>query len=177
MHTVSRLAARFGLSRSTLLYYHREGLLRPTGRSRAGYRLYSEADARRLEQIVTYRRAGLGLREIKRLLDSPGTSLAAILERRLEELNEEIGRLRGQQRFILGLLRSDRLRAHVGVMDVETWTGLLAASGFSEEDMVRWHVEFERHAPDKHQAFLEFLCLPEERIKEIRSWAAAGRPG
>ena len=44
--TVGRLARAFGLSRSTLLYYDSIGLLRPTGRSPANYRLYTRADGR-----------------------------------------------------------------------------------------------------------------------------------
>ena len=42
--TVGRLARRFGLARSTLLYYDRIGVLRPSARSAAGYRLYDAGD-------------------------------------------------------------------------------------------------------------------------------------
>ena len=40
MHTAGKLARRYALSRSTLLYYHRIGLLVPSGRSAANYRVY-----------------------------------------------------------------------------------------------------------------------------------------
>ena len=49
MYTVSKIAQRFGLSRSTLLYYDRIGLLSPSGRSPGDYRLYDQADCDRLE--------------------------------------------------------------------------------------------------------------------------------
>ncbi|MBU0515047.1 MAG: MerR family transcriptional regulator [Proteobacteria bacterium] len=173
MYTVGRLAKKFGLSRTALLYYDRIGLLSPSGHSPAGYRLYGEDDTRRLEQICTFRRAGLRLDDISRILDAPETDLAAVLEKRLLELNEEIEDLRAQQRLIVGLLRSDHLRDRVGVMNRQTWVSLLSASGFSVEDMRQWHVAFERHAPDKHQRFLEFLCVPDDEIEIIRSWAAA----
>ena len=58
----------FNLSRSTLLYYHRIGLLRPNARSPAGYRLYSDDDKERLTAICNFRQAGLGLEEIRKLL-------------------------------------------------------------------------------------------------------------
>jgi DNA-binding transcriptional MerR regulator len=48
MHTISALARRFSLSRSTLLYYDSIGVLAPTSRSRAGYRLYGDDAVRRL---------------------------------------------------------------------------------------------------------------------------------
>src|SRR5262245_19662656 len=50
-YSISRLARAFGLSRSTLLYYDRIGLLAPSGRTGSGYRSYSEKDYRQLERI------------------------------------------------------------------------------------------------------------------------------
>ena len=96
---------RFGLSRSTLLYYDRIGLLRPSGRTRAEYRQYSEKDVGRLEQICQYREAGVPLAEIRKILQGPGTELARVLEERLVRINDEVRRLRDQQRVILGLLQ------------------------------------------------------------------------
>lgn len=176
MYTVGRLARKFGLSRSTLLYYDRIGLLKPSQGGKGEYRHYSAADAERLSQICQYRQAGLPLRDIKRVLDSPDTTLTPILERRLEELNREIEGLREQQRFIVGLLRNSRLFENIGVMNRATWTSLLAASGFSEDDMWRWHIAFEHQAPESHEAFLRFLCIPEDEIQAIRSFAAVVEP-
>ena len=58
--TVGRLARRFGLSRSTLLYYDSVGLLRPSDRSPAGYRLYTEKDLSRLEHTAVQRLEAAG---------------------------------------------------------------------------------------------------------------------
>ena len=46
-----------GISRTVLLYYDTIGLLKPSGRTGAGYRIYSEADVQRLKQIMIYRDA------------------------------------------------------------------------------------------------------------------------
>ncbi|MBI5115157.1 MerR family transcriptional regulator [Candidatus Poribacteria bacterium] len=169
MHTIGRLARKFGLSRSTLLYYDSIGLLKPSARTESEYRQYSGSDAKRLEQICRYRQAGLSLKEIANVLDSPGNTLTKALEKRLEELNDDIGRLREQQRFILGILKRRQYRRRIRVMNAEVWMSLLRASGFSDEDMLRWHVEFERLAPEKHREFLKFLCIPDEDIARIRS--------
>lgn len=171
MYTIGKLAKRFSLSRTTLLYYDSIGLLKPSFRTESRYRQYSEDDAKRLEQICRYRQTGLSLDEIKKVLDSPGDNLTEALERRLGELNEDIKRLREQQRFILGILKGRQYYRHIKVMNGETWMSLLKASGFTDEDMLRWHVDFERLSPEKHQEFLEFLCIPDEEIKQIRSWA------
>lgn len=71
MITISQLAKRFRLSRSTLLYYDAQGVLSPCGRTAAGYRQYDENDAVRLEKICLYRGAGLPLRDIRQILDAP----------------------------------------------------------------------------------------------------------
>ncbi|MBU1249156.1 MAG: methyltransferase domain-containing protein, partial [Proteobacteria bacterium] len=172
MHTVGRLAKRFNLSRSTLLYYDSIGLLTPSVHHSGEYRLYSEADATRLEQIVTYRKTGLPLKEIKRVLEAPKSRLATALEERLSELSGEIRTLRSQQRFILRLL-GGKAMPEDGALDKKTWTDLLRSSGLNEEDMVRWHSEFERRSPDNHRRFLKLLCIPDEEIETIRSWSRA----
>lgn len=177
MHTIGRLASRFGLSRSTLLYYDSIGLLSPSGRTESEYRIYSEEDAKRLDQICLYRRAGLKLTDIKKVLDASGGALTSMLEQRLDELNEDINRLRSQQRLIIGLLQNNSLFERITVMNKETWTELLSASGFSEDDMIKWHVEFERHDPEKHLRFLEFLGIPDEEIEAIRSYSREGATG
>ena len=108
VYTVGVLARAAGLARSTLLYYDRIGLLPPSRRSTAGYRLYGEDARARLETIRTYRSVGLGLREIRALLDSRGGRTAAILTERLDRLNHEIAGLREQQRVIVELLKTVR---------------------------------------------------------------------
>ena len=168
---ISALARRHDLSRSTLLYYDRIGLLRPAGRTQSGYRDYAEHDDERLRQICLYRRTGLSLAEIRRLLGRPRRELAAALERQLFELSAQIDALRDRQHVIVGLLQKPRLLERAGVMSRETWTELLRASGFGDEDMRRWHRDFERLEPRRHQRFLEFLGIPAAEVRTIRQWA------
>lgn len=172
MYTIGRLARKFKLSRSTLLYYDAIGLLRPAGRSKGEYRRYSEEDARRLERVCLYRRAGVPLKDIMTLLDNPQERRTSVLENRLEQLNEQIKKLRDQQRLIVELLQDARALERIGPMNRSTWVSLLSASGFTEEDMFRWHIAFESRSPGKHHEFLEFLCIPDREIAAIRSWAA-----
>ena len=53
----------------------------------------------------------------------------------------------------------------------EKWVAIMRAAGFSEEDMRRWHQEFEKAAPSEHQEFLEFLRIPAEEIVKIRQFS------
>ena len=177
--TIGALAKRYGLSRSALLYYDRIGILKPSGRLGNGYRAYSGADEDRLGQIVTYRKTGASMRDIRRILEGGRGSLRQVLDRRLDQLNDEIAGLREQQRFILGLLKSRKVTARGGVMNLDLWVRLLKASGFTQEDMNRWHGAFERSSPASHQKFLEFLCVPRDAIARIRRYSRgkAGRAG
>ena len=172
MHTIGKLARRFGLSRSTLLYYDSIGLLTPSDRSESGYRLYSKQDAERLERICTYREFGLPLEEIAGLLDAGESDVARALERRFEDLSAEIHRLRDQQKMIIGILRSERMMEKSEFKSRAAWIAFLTACGFTEEDMHLMHMEFERTAPERHQQFLEQLGIPANEIEQIRSHSA-----
>ena len=169
--TIGRLAKRFGLSRSTLLYYDSIGLLTPSERTPASYRIYSDKDVRRMGQIAVYREAGLPLRAIGAMLDGRMGASASLLEERLVQINREIQRLREQQQVLVGLLKNHKALRASRVMTKERWVSLLAATGMNDEDMRRWHVEFESMAPEAHQDFLESLGISKKEIRAIRKWA------
>jgi len=183
VYTVGRLARRFGLSRSTLLYYDRIGLLPPSSHTHGEYRHYSEADAERLQRICMFRDAGLSLADIAKALDASGacratvpaggsdTTLTGILEARLEELHREMMALRNQRTIIAGLLGLETL-PQAAPITKNVWTALLAQAGYTEEDMSCWHADFERTAPEKHAAFLRMLGISETEVQTIRAWAA-----
>jgi MerR family transcriptional regulator, thiopeptide resistance regulator len=84
-YSISKLARSCGLSRSTLLYYDRVELLKPSGRTGSGYRYYTDADQVRLQRIGHFRQAGLSLKEISAVLSSSGKPGTRLLEKRLRE--------------------------------------------------------------------------------------------
>jgi MerR family transcriptional regulator, thiopeptide resistance regulator len=90
--TVGELAAVAGVSVRTLHHYDEIGLLRPDGRSGAGYRRYGEAQLDRLQQIRWYRELGFPLEEIATLLDEPGVDAVAHLRRQHQLLTERLAR-------------------------------------------------------------------------------------
>ena len=60
-------------------------------------------------------------------------------------------------------------------MTKDKWVEIMRATGFSEDDMHRWHVQFEQAAPDDHQQFLEFLHIQPDEIGKIRDWSRSGK--
>ncbi len=171
--TVTALARAAGLSRGTVLYYESIGLLRKAKRSGANYRLYSEGDVSRLCQICIYRAAGLTLADIRAALDRPADDFAAILDRRMASIGAEIERLRGQQRVIARMLQQTGKSRRKEMLSKEKWTKVMRDSGFSDDDMRRWHAQFEKDAPEDHEEFLRFLRISDEEVKRIREWSRA----
>ena len=57
------------------------------------------------------------------------------------------------------------------MMTKEKWVGIMRAAGFSDDDMHRWHIEFERSAPEDHQEFLGSLHITPDEIARIREWS------
>ena len=169
MYSISRLARQFNLSRSTLLYYANIGLLKASGRSPSNYRIYSEADRVRLEQICMYRQMGISLLEIKEILNSKKeNTVSEILKNRLKDLNGEIQDLRNQQQVIISILKSDAISEPRDRMNKKEWTSLLRATGLDDDGMHKWHTEFEKQHPQEHQNFLESLGISRKEIKQIR---------
>lgn len=171
MLTVSQLAGLCGLSRTTLLYYESIGLLSPACRSDSNYRRYSTEQVKRLQAICAYRDAGLRLSDIQQILDEQSNEATTVLKRRLLELDGEIETLREHQNAILRLLRADDGTWRTSDMTKEKWVSIMHAAGFGEEDMRRWHKQFEQQAPEEHQQFLEYLQIPADEIGTIREWS------
>jgi DNA-binding transcriptional MerR regulator len=95
-HEFAQLA---GVTVRALHYYDRLGLLKPTGRSGAGYRLYVTNDFARLQQIVTLKFIGFTLREIKKLVAGADVPTAlrvqcASLEQKRRHLTQAINAIR-----------------------------------------------------------------------------------
>jgi MerR family transcriptional regulator, thiopeptide resistance regulator len=91
-YTVGEVARLSRVSVRTLHHYDAIGLLRPGGRSAAGYRLYSGADLRRLQQVLFYRELEFGLDEIARMLAEPGTGTDDHLRRQHRLVRERQAR-------------------------------------------------------------------------------------
>ncbi len=169
--TVTHLARACGLSRTTVLYYESLGLIKPVRRTAGNYRIYGEKEVDRLKRVVTYRNSGLKLSDIRSMLDEPRGDAAGVLKRRMAELGGEIERLREHQRAIARLLKqTDQLR-RTAMVTKEKWVSVMRAAGFTEDDMRRWHSQFEKSAPEEHQEFLEFLHIPADEITKIRDWS------
>lgn len=120
-----------------MLYYESIGLLKPARRGAGNYRSYSDRDAERIQQICTYRNAGLSLDDIRTILEHPESGSSAILKRRIVELDAEIEIRRKHQRAILMLLQDKNSFRRTKMMTKEKWVRIMKSAGFSDDDMHR----------------------------------------
>lgn len=120
---VGELAARTGLTVRTLHHYDTIGLLRPSARTDAGYRLYSRSDVARLHGIQALRHLGLPLNDIGSMLDGDSTALPDIIARQIQVLDQEVAKA-AELRASLGLLQE---RLSTGDQpEIADWLGTLA---------------------------------------------------
>lgn len=80
MRTVKEISDLTGISVRTLHYYDEIGLLKPTDKSEAGYRLYDDKALETLQQILFFREFDIPLKEIKAVMDNPALEKNQILQ-------------------------------------------------------------------------------------------------
>ncbi|VEP17869.1 MerR family transcriptional regulator [Hyella patelloides LEGE 07179] len=87
---IGELSQQTGLSIRTLHYYDEIGLLCPSHRTEVGYRLYSNQDIIRLQQIVSLRQLGFSLKEIRECLKNPDLSLQQTIDLHRAKVKEQM---------------------------------------------------------------------------------------
>jgi len=133
-YTVRQLAGMAGVTVRTLHHYDAVGLLSPSTRTSAGYRLYREEDLLRLQQILFFRELDFPLEQIAAILDDPGFDRVRALESHRRLLSEQVGRL---QRLLTTVDKTiARLtEGQMGLTDEELY------EGFSKEQAERYRRE------------------------------------
>src|SRR5688500_7650635 len=87
---VGELARRTGLTIRTLHHYDDLGLVKPSGHTESGHRLYTAEDVARLQRVVSLRQLGFSLEEIGGCLDRPGFSALEVIRLHVARLREQI---------------------------------------------------------------------------------------
>ncbi|RDJ56058.1 MerR family transcriptional regulator, partial [Acinetobacter baumannii] len=87
---VGELAKQTGLTVRALHHYDDIGLLQPSARSDAGYRLYTPKDITRLHQIQALRGLGMSLAEIYTVLEDPNLALLPIIDRQIQAIDQRL---------------------------------------------------------------------------------------
>ena len=107
MRTVKEISNITGISVRTLHYYDEIGLLEPTDKSDAGYRLYDDKALERLQQILFFREFDIPLKEIKAVMENPALDRNHILQMQRKMLMAKIERMERLVASIDDILKGD----------------------------------------------------------------------
>ncbi|MHA6512645.1 HEAT repeat domain-containing protein [Tessaracoccus sp. Z1128] len=169
---IGEVARRTGLSQRTLRHYDELGLLVPSGRSSADYRLYSHEDLVRLLAIQHLKSLGLSLGEVRSALDDPAVDAPAMLGQHAAAVERRIA----AEQDLLGRLRALQSAAEAG------WDDVLDAIALSERlrhphAEVRLRAALTGHASAPFEDLVEVLRSdPEPGVREAATWAITQRP-
>ncbi len=179
MRTVGDVSELAGVTVRTLHHYDEIGLLRPSGRSEAGYRLYSHGDLERLQEIVVWRQLGFSLTEVQALLDDPAYDRGAALRRQRELVELQVQRLGATARAL-----DAALAAHdTGTTQKETTMFKdFDPNEYEDEARERWghtdaYKESGRRAASYDEAqWSAIRAETEQQVSDFAAVMAAGEP-
>lgn len=165
MYQISELARRVGLSRTTLLYYEKQGLLSGQ-RGANGYRIYSERDAQQLLLMKQLQAGGLTLQECKSCLEK-GLN-PELLKTRLQKLDAEIATKQQARNLLAALLGRDSLRSwHQATEQLapEAFLDWLQHQGLSEKQAL--HLKWLSRDMNEHEQYMaDFMTV----FKTLDRW-------
>ncbi|MEC6907719.1 MerR family transcriptional regulator [Photobacterium piscicola] len=170
MYLISELATKVGISRTTLLYYEKQGLIKGH-RLDNGYRHYSESDLQRLFLIKQLQSAGLTLKECQSCLEAKLDK--NILFERLAQLTEEIQKKTQARELLLGLLgeRSQReLHNSLSKSAPAVHLNWLNTQGYDEKEALR--LKWLSKDMNGHNAYMkDFMTI----FTPLEQWAPGSK--
>jgi DNA-binding transcriptional MerR regulator len=179
MHRVSEVARIANVTVRTLHHYDEIGLLQPSGRTNAGYRLYSADDLLRLHRIVVGRSLGLSLEEIRRSLDDPEVDPRRVLSDQRTQLLEQLEQTHAKIRSIDAALAAMD-RTGDDEMDFQQMFDGFDPADYEQEAKARWgntpsFAESQRRTSKYTKD--DWAALKAEADEINRAWAAAREMG
>ena len=184
--TVGEVSTLLGVSVRALHHWDETGLVRPSQRSDAGYRLYSETDIMRIQQVLVYRQTGMSLADIKEVLDEPGADAVTHLRRQRELLQGQVSRLQQMLLSIDTILDMQQLGGRLSLAEtVEIWGTdwdpvYLAEAQAKWGDTEEWAESARRKArmtrADWEQAHSETVALETALAEAMHSGVEPGSP-
>lgn len=164
---IGELAKRSGVTVRALHHYDSIGLLTPSARSDAGYRLYNRNDIARLHKVQALRRFGVALADIGTFLESPASHLPAIVDQQIAALTRQIEQaaaLRGQ------LTQLQRQLANGEELELASWLTTMELMNMYDNYFTK--DELERLPLSSPKAGVEWGAL----VAQVRVLRDAGMP-
>ena len=184
--TVGEVSTLLGVSVRALHHWDETGLVHPSRRSAAGYRLYCEADIMRIQQVLVYRQTGMSLADIKTVLDEPCADAVTHLRRQRELVQGQISHLQQMLSSIDMVMDIQQSGARISVAEMAEIWGTDWDPVYVEEararwgDTPEWAESYQRKArmsrADWERAHEETVALETALAEAMRSGVKPGSP-
>ena len=184
--TVGEVSTLLGVSVRALHHWDETGLVHPSRRSVAGYRLYCEADIMRIQQVLVYRQTGMNLADIKMVLDEPETDAMTHLRRQRELVQGQVSHLQQMLSSIDMVMEIHQSGARISVAEMAEIWGTDWDPVYVEEararwgDTPEWAESYQRKArmsrADWEQAHEETVALETALAEAMRNGVEPGSP-
>ena len=136
--TVGQVAGLVGVSVRTLHHWDEIGLVVPSARSWAGYRLYEPDDVARIHRVLVYRETGMPLAEVARVLDDPDVDATAHLARQRDLLQARIAHLTRMLRAVDTMMERNSMGENLTPQQQAEILGAEWDPAWQEEAEERW---------------------------------------
>jgi transcriptional regulator, MerR family len=136
--TVGQVAGLVGVSVRTLHHWDEIGLVVPSARSWAGYRLYGPDDVARIHRVLVYRETGMPLAEVARVLDDPDVDATAHLARQRDLLQARIAHLTRMLRAVDTMMERNSMGENLTPQQQAEILGAEWDPAWQEEAEERW---------------------------------------
>ena len=184
--TVGEVSTLLGGSVRALHHWDETGLVHPSRRSAAGYRLYCEADIMRIQQVLVYRQTGMNLADIKMVLDEPETDAMTHLRRQRELVQGQVSHLQQMLNSIDMVMEIHQSGARISVAEMAEIWGTDWDPVYIEDahaqwgDTEDWAESYRRKAQmsraDWERAHEETVALETALAEAMRSGVKPGSP-
>ncbi len=135
--TVGELSRVTGITVRALRYYDEIGLVRPSQRTDAGYRLYDERDVLRLQQVLMFRELGVALHEIATAIEQ-ATDRGALLRKHRDALVGKRARIDAMLAAVDATLHTLEKAKTMQPIDVNKMFEGFEQDGYTDEVRERW---------------------------------------
>lgn len=164
MISIQQLTKETGVTVRTLRYYDERGLLKPSGKTEGGHRLYSEQDVMKLQQILFLKEMGFPLKEIIHMFTVNDWDLKSTLQKQLSFVQEEQKKFQRMEKMLQAVVYSAEIE---GELDWNVMFGLIQLSQQSPQKRELFQKQL---FSEEEQQFLKRLPNMSEARDDVKEW-------
>ena len=103
---IREISLKYDISARALKYYEDMGLIKSVKSNEYAYRLYDDANIKRLEQILILRKLNISIKDIQRIFNTTGSEVVLeVLGKKVDDIDEEVALLHELKEIVIAFIR------------------------------------------------------------------------